>query len=65
MTVAQLIERLRKIEPSREVKVWDNRRERFTDRFYVEPASLDQEVFITPSEFPPDLEGDQGWSQPL
>lgn len=63
MTVAQLIERLRKIEPSREVKVWDNRRERFTDRFYVEPASLDEEVFITPSEFPPEAEWDPGRTQ--
>jgi hypothetical protein len=52
MTVAELIEHLQRQKPYHVVQVWDTKRERFTDRFYVQSASFDSELLITPSEGP-------------
>jgi hypothetical protein len=50
MTVAELIEQLQREKPYLVVQVWDSRGERFTDRFYLQPATFDSELLITPSE---------------
>jgi hypothetical protein len=50
MTVAELIEQLQKEKPYLVVQVWDTQRQRFTDRFYLQPATFDSEMLITPSE---------------
>lgn len=50
MTVAELIEQLQKEKPYLVVNVWDTKRERFTDRFYLQTAAFDSELLVTPSE---------------
>ncbi len=52
MTVAELIEQLQREKPYLVVQVWDTRRERFTERFHLQPATFDSEFLITPSEGP-------------
>lgn len=52
MTVAELIEQLQREKPYLVVQVWDTRRERFTERFHLQPATFDSELLITPSEGP-------------
>jgi hypothetical protein len=50
MTVAELIEKLEKVNPYLVVRVWDTRTRGFTDRFYVETATYDDELLVTPSQ---------------
>lgn len=50
MTVAELIQHLQREKPYLVVQVWDTRRERFTERFHLQPATFDSELLITPSE---------------
>ncbi len=52
MTVAELIEQLQREKPYLVVQVWDTRRERFTERFHLQPATFDNELLITPSDGP-------------
>lgn len=50
MTVAELIEKLEKVNPYLVVRVWDTRNQGFTERFYVQPATYDDELLVTPSQ---------------
>lgn len=50
MTVAELIEKLEKVNPYLVVRVWDTRHQSFTDRFFVQPATYDDELLVTPSQ---------------
>ncbi|GEM_PF-2069451 len=49
MTVAELIENLEKVNPYLVVRVWDTHRRCFTDRFYVQSATYDDELLVTPA----------------
>ena len=50
MTVAELIEKLEQVNPYLVVRVWDTHKQGFTDRFYVQPATYDDELLVTPSQ---------------
>ncbi|HAV61981.1 MAG TPA: hypothetical protein DCY13_06415 [Verrucomicrobiales bacterium] len=50
MTVAELIEQLKREKPYHVVRVWDTKHERFTDRLYLQSATFDNELLITPAE---------------
>jgi len=52
MTVAELIEQLRREKPYLVVQVWDTQRQRFTDRFHLQAATFDSELLVTPAEGP-------------
>lgn len=52
MTVAELIKQLQQEKPYLVVQVWDTRRERFTERFHLQPATFDSELLITPADGP-------------
>lgn len=52
MTVAELIEQLQQQKPYLVVRLWDTRREHFTDRFHLQPATFDSELLLTPAEGP-------------
>lgn len=52
MTVAELIELLQKEKPYLVVQLWDSRKDRFTERFYVQSSNFDSELLITPAEGP-------------
>lgn len=52
MTVAELIQQLQREKPYHVVQIWDTRHERFTDRFYLQSATFDSELLITPAEGP-------------
>jgi len=50
MTVAELIEKLEKVNPYLVVRVWDTKSQAFTDRFYLQSATYDDELLVTPSQ---------------
>jgi hypothetical protein len=50
MTVAELIEKLEQVNPYLVVRVWDTHKQGFTDRFYLQPATYDDELLVTPSQ---------------
>lgn len=52
MTVAELIERLQQEKPYLVVRLWDARREHFTERFHLQPATFESELLLTPAEGP-------------
>ena len=54
MTVSELIKKLEKANPYLVVQVWDTHNRNFTDKFYIQSASFNNELLITPSEPVPD-----------
>lgn len=52
MTVAELIEQLQQQKPYLVVRLWDTRREHFTERFHLQSATFDSELLLTPAEGP-------------
>ncbi len=52
MTVAELIEQLQKEKPYLVVRVWDTRREHFTERIHLQSSTFDSELLLTPADGP-------------
>ena len=61
MTVAELIEQLKREKPYLVVQVWDSGKERFTEKFHLQTAAFNSELLITPAERPSRQLPDSQW----